>query len=79
MGGVVIFFPIFVAIVYLVTVYLFFYLCFEDLMTSWYRWWNRMVNVHIMLNDFSSVNSEQTDRVNLLTNAYEILLRQAKY
>jgi hypothetical protein len=75
---VVIFFPIFVAIVYLVTVYPFLHLCFEDLMTSWYRWWNRMVNVHIMLNDFSSVNSEQTNRVNLLTNAYEILLRQAK-
>ena len=38
-----------------------------------------MVNVHVMLNDFSSVNSEQTDRVNLLTNAYEILRRQTKY
>lgn len=69
----VIFFPMIVAIVYLVTVCLFLYLCFEELMTSLYRWWNTMVNVHIMLNDFSSVNSEQTDRVNLLTNAYEIL------
>ena len=66
----VIFFPTILAIVYLVTVYLFLYLCFENLMSSWYRWWNRMLNIHVVLNDFSSVNSEQTD---LLTNAYEIL------
>jgi len=41
----VIFFPMFVVIVYLVTGYLFLCLCFEDLMTSWYGWWNRMLNV----------------------------------